>query len=443
MARHHSKQTKEPRLIDGDSNDNIDESDDEEIDEDEAFNSEDEMKYGSFFVGHGSKKSKKKSAEKMNGEDNDEDDGNSSDEGSYSEEDDGSNDWAGESDSDEEDDGGQYMLDLLNNLDKQVPGKGNADKKESFNGKIQLDNVPAAAVQLEESEFGASTISTPSAAGTPGSNKLTLDSLMGGISDTQGFTDVQRSMRVLSNGKSDYSTKKMETTAVPLPRVVTERASRKVHYQSTKEDVTQWKDVIHTHRDAETLDFRVNKGGSKASAVTKDRLVEKFEARTEFEEELARALEVAGMEDEKAMRKREKKRLLDSGGNGGELSGDDDEGDDEMEDDLGSNRISIEGEQVHCAIDMMQSSVCELANNTSHVSNDNFNNQEYKKRHGELAKMRALLFYEEQKRHRINKIKSKKYRKIRKRQREREKDAEDEAARLDGEISLCCIVYDE
>lgn len=57
--------------------------------------------------------------------------------------------------------------------------------------------------------------------------------------------------------------------------------------------------------------------------------------------------------------------------------------------------------------------------------------------------MRALLFYEEQKRHRINKIKSKKYRKIRKRQREREKDAEDEAARLDGEINPCFIVYDE
>ena len=57
--------------------------------------------------------------------------------------------------------------------------------------------------------------------------------------------------------------------------------------------------------------------------------------------------------------------------------------------------------------------------------------------------MRALLFYEEQKRHRINKIKSKKYRKIRKRQRERQKDAEDEAARLDGEINPCCIVYDE
>ena len=45
--------------------------------------------------------------------------------------------------------------------------------------------------------------------------------------------------------------------------------------------------------------------------------------------------------------------------------------------------------------------------------------------------MRALMFYEEQKRNRVNKIKSKKYRKIRKRQREREKQAENEAARLE------------
>ena len=48
--------------------------------------------------------------------------------------------------------------------------------------------------------------------------------------------------------------------------------------------------------------------------------------------------------------------------------------------------------------------------------------------------MRALLFYEEQKRHRINKIKSKKYRKIQKRKREREKEAEVEGGLLDGEF---------
>lgn len=73
---------------------------------------------------------------------------------------------------------------------------------------------------------------------------------------------------------------------------------------------------------------------------------------------------------------------------------------------------------------------------SSHYRINLHQTQEYKKRHGELAKMRALMFYEEQKRHRINKIKSKKYRKIQKRKREREKDAEEEGARLDGEIIL-------
>lgn len=52
------------------------------------------------------------------------------------------------------------------------------------------------------------------------------------------------------------------------------------------------------------------------------------------------------------------------------------------------------------------------------------------------------MFYEEQKRHRINKIKSKKYRKIQKRKREREKDAEDEGARLDGKFMLVFVLED-
>jgi U3 small nucleolar RNA-associated protein 14 len=76
------------------------------------------------------------------------------------------------------------------------------------------------------------------------------------------------------------------------------------------------------------------------------------------------------------------------------------------------------------------------------ILTNNLAPKEYKKRHGELAKMRALMFYEEQKRHRINKIKSKKYRKIQKRKREREKDAEDEGARLDGKFMLVFVLED-
>merc|ERR1712157_428835 len=53
------------------------------------------------------------------------------------------------------------------------------------------------------------------------------------------------------------------------------------------------------------------------------------------------------------------------------------------------------------------------------LGNVEINIKDYKKRHAELAKLRALMFYEEQKRHYIYKIKSKKYRKIRRKQKER------------------------
>ena len=341
MAR--KSQTKEPRIVENQVND----SSDEEIDEDEAFNSDDELKYGEFFV-----KKKRSTATKHLNPNNESDesgsDGDDDSSSSNDSSDEHSKDWASD-DSDEENDGGQYMLDLLNNLDKQVPGNEgdvkNKSKNDSHNGKIRMENLPAAAVHMPESQFGASLVSIPSSSGASKNNKLTLDSLMSGISDTQGFTQVQRTMRVLSSGKDNggkvleaenknVTGKQLQTTPAPVPRVVSERASRKVHYEATTEDVSQWKDVIHNQRDAETLDFRVNKGGAKASGVTKDGLIDKFEARTEFEEELAKALEVAGMNNEKAMEMMEKKRL-------GVDDGFEDDGD--LDDDLGCNRISVEG----------------------------------------------------------------------------------------------------
>ena len=49
--------------------------------------------------------------------------------------------------------------------------------------------------------------------------------------------------------------------------------------------------------------------------------------------------------------------------------------------------------------------------------------EELRERQAELAKVKALMFYEQMKRHRLNKIKSKAYRRIRKRQRlKRESD---------------------
>ena len=82
--------------------------------------------------------------------------------------------------------------------------------------------------------------------------------------------------------------------------------------------------------------------------------MDKFEARTDFEKEIEQALEDAGQKDEEAVLKAEEAAL---------------------QDDLGANRLTME---------------------------------EYKKRRGQLAQIRALMFYHEQKRHHMKKIKSKK-----------------------------------
>ena len=322
---------KEPRLIEHLN----DISSDEEIDEDEAFNSEDELKYGEFFIGKKKSSETKKKKKLLNDDDSSHDDdddiSHSNTSSSSSDDDSHSKDWT--DDSDQEDDGGQYMLDLLNNLDNQVvegkqakSAKADSGTKDG-NGRIRLDNLPAAAVHMSESPFAAGAISLPTNTNNNTSEKLTMDSLMSGITDTQGFTSAQRTMRALS-------TNQIQTTSTPAPRVVSERTSRQVHYEATAQDVSRWNDAVHSQRDAETLDFRVNRGGAKGSSVTSGALVDKFEARTEFEEELAKALEVAGMEDERAMERREKRRL------GVGEDGDGDEG----EDDLGRNRISVEGE---------------------------------------------------------------------------------------------------
>ena len=415
----------------------VNNTDDEEIDEDEAFNSEDELMYGEFLL---SKKKNKSSKKKKSGggnlkggSDDDDDDDDENSDGSYSisgDDEGGKNDWASAGDSssdsensneeeDEEDDGGQYMLDLLNNLDKQVPSSG--DKKNSSimkkkdgqggggGGKISFDNniSSEAAVHLQESEYQSGALSSMSAKndGGQGDNNgklLTLDSLMGGIADTAGFATVQKSMRGLSSGlltstnNNDKSVvvkksnnNKLETTKAPVSRIISDRASRKVHYESTSTDMTKWKDAVHEQRDAETLDFRTNKGGATTNRITRDTLIDKFEPTNDFEREIQLALEKAGMDDESKLVAKEKRRLtgVEEGEEDGDMV-------DEDDDDLGSNKITL---------------------------------AEYKKRHGELAKLRALMFYEEQKRHPINKIKSKKYRKIRKRQKDRQQNAEDEA----------------
>ena len=62
---------------------------------------------------------------------------------------------------------------------------------------------------------------------------------------------------------------------------------------------------------------------------------------------------------------------------------------------------------------------------------------EVRARNQELAKMKSLMFYQEQKNKRINKIKSKKFHKIHKKAEERRKEKEREVG-VDSRISYSC-----
>ena len=335
----------------------VDTDDDEEIDEDEAFDSADEKKYGHFF---GSTKKSKKVNDSSSGSDSDDSDNSinsnvTDDSGIASD------------DSDDEGDGGEYMLSLL---DKLTPASSNNDDQASKQHNLNLQkNIP-------ESEFSSSVVK---------SSGLTMDQLMNGISDTKGFSKIQKSMKeIIHPNQIDSSEGKnvpLKTTLAPVSRVVSERTKRKVHYAQQKEDVKNWNEIVQQNRKAESLDFRPK----NQAKVNKDDLVSKFTPETDFEKEIHAALEAVGADDESNIMKREQ-----------ELAS-------HTNDDLGEAKLTME---------------------------------QYQARQGHLAKMRALMFYEEQKRHHMNKIKSKKYRKIRKNQRERLKDAQMDDALEAGDTEL-------
>lgn len=253
------------------------------------------------------------------------------------------------------------------------------DDEEGDGGQYMLDllnklDAPDGSGKREKSEAmnqaaAATNVSESEyAASVLKKGNLTLDSLMEGLQDTKGFGVMQKSLRKIVEG---------ETTQAPVAKVVSKRAERKVYYESQSKEVSQWLETVQQNRKAETLDFR----NKERLGVTRENMVDKFVPTTDFEKAVHAALQEAGQEDEEAIMKAEEAAFM------------------AQQDDLGENEQTMD---------------------------------EFKKRRGQLAKMRALMFYHEQKRHRMKKIKSKKYRRIRKKQRERAKESEIDAQAQDN-----------
>jgi U3 small nucleolar RNA-associated protein 14 len=253
--------------------------DDSSIASDDAFDSEDERRYGSFFEERDKAKGKKMDTDDSDSDDDkDESDGEEVEStGEEGDEDDDDVEDDDEDDSDADGDGGDYMLSLLDKLD---------DNKRNLKHEVPHHGL---ATHTKESEFSASVVKKAD---------LTLDALMGSIQDTAGFGKVQKQLKKVAQG---------EATSVPMARVVSDRMERKVNYEEQCKEVSQWMTAVQQNRQAETLDFRPK----ERLVVTQQGLVDGFTPTTDFEKQIHAALQKAGQEDEATILKRENDRLQD------------------------------------------------------------------------------------------------------------------------------------
>ena len=163
--------------------------------------------------------------------------------------------------------------------------------------------------------------------------------------------------------------------AVPLAKVITDREKRKLGYAKTKEVAQQWIPLVKEHREKDHISYPL--APSAPQGLTNASLTDKFQATNEMESAVQALLQESGM-DERDVRKKEDQEL--------EL-----------------NKVTKE---------------------------------EILQRRAQMAKMRSVLFYQEQKAKRIKKIKSKMYHKIRNKQLDRFNKVERERLRsLDPELA--------
>ena len=165
--------------------------------------------------------------------------------------------------------------------------------------------------------------------------------------------------------------------SVPIAKTLTDRAKRQLGYQKSKETASQWIPLVKKHREAEHISFPLNQ--PEASNLTNASLSAKFtpNVNNSMESQVHALLQESGM-DERDLRAKEDRELA-------------------------LNKITEE---------------------------------EVLERRKKMAKMRSILFYQEQKAKRIKKIKSKMYHKIRNKQQDKFNKLERERLRrLDPELA--------
>lgn len=362
--------------------------DDEEIDSDEAFDESDEERYADWkFSSDKLKKHKKNGKSSRDPFDENEDENESSidEEEEEEEEDDadmmdlskmldgGSEVDSGDEDDDEDDDDDEKLQKHIDAFGKGT-SKRDSDMAAlatgpSANKRRVLQDRTEA---VPEGEWNAPI--RREGAG------LTIDDLLKPIADHHGtsLTALRNTAKTLrhptsANEKQSVASKKGGGKLhAPLPTVVQDRLDRSAAYEETKAEVEGWQPTIKRLREAQHLSFPLQPDPVVRPSTAA--LAGNFKASNGFENDIAAMLEREGA-TEKQMTKAE-----------------------------------------------------ELEMNNRGMSAD-----EIKRRTAELRRMRELLFREEQKAKRISKIKSKTYRRIARKQKQREEEKARKAGLLNGD----------
>ncbi|KAI8919200.1 Utp14 protein-domain-containing protein [Powellomyces hirtus] len=382
--------------------DTINEEDDEEIDEDEAFGDSDEEKYGAFFKDPDESGSRQLGDDDEDDEEEDEDDdidgedymdmsdmlgskepesiGRKKDDTAYRSllphqaED---NDFVDhleeqfESDDEESGDDERLTLDAEDGDDDHVAeqlssyvfaldGKGRKKRKRAVDRTEVYDeseyNLAARVQEDDEDEVPLAR------------KKIGLDALLGSIGEQTGFGGLKKQVAALSKAKG-----KTDTVDAPLPKRIQDRLERQAAYEESKTEISKWQPLVKKNREAGHLKFPMNEPA--AINLSSGALVGKFEASTSMESEINKILREGALL-EKNQAKMEELEL---------------------------NKISKE---------------------------------ELLERRAELAKMRSLLFFKEQKQKKVAKIKSKAYRKLHKTDKDTAGDLSlEELKRLDPDMA--------
>jgi U3 small nucleolar RNA-associated protein 14 len=364
------------------------EESDEEIDSDEAFGESDEERFdGWTFRGSKSEKDKPKKKTVQKKQDSD---------------DDGEMDLNEDEEEEEDEDDSQFgdegvdLATMLDTYDDEVLGKdkvkrdmgeespsddesSEGDDEKSESSSDEEDDEPEDDERHARlQDFVDALDNKPAdereriASGEDGG--LTIDDLL---------ADADLDKATMATFKPKRKSKAPEKLAAPLPKRQQDKIDREIATQKANEQLDRWRDTVMQNRRAEFLSFPLKRSDAN-EPIGKDKFVpaQEEKPRTALEESIQKIMEESGMSSKKD----------------GPGKVDDAEADLLKAEELVTNKMPVE---------------------------------EMLRRRAELRQNRELLFREEAKAKRISKIKSKSYRRVHRKQRER--DAAKEQALLDPE----------